>query len=88
LGNSKTQLFLPVWLQKSWGPEQLWTAYGGGGYWFNPGLNNKDYWFLGAVFQRQITKSWWTGMETFYQTKTKIDGRVFEIGKLRLFAEG
>ena len=26
--------FLPLWLQKSWGP---WTAYGGGGVYLNPG---------------------------------------------------
>jgi len=44
-----------------------------GGYWFNPGVNNKNYWFFGWVIQRQVTKSWWVGLETFYQTKTKRD---------------
>ncbi|MBF0502465.1 MAG: hypothetical protein HQM09_20170 [Candidatus Riflebacteria bacterium] len=34
LGNGKAQIFVPIWLQKSWGP---WTTYGGGGYWLNPG---------------------------------------------------
>lgn len=73
LGSGKTQLFLPLWLQKSWGKKgQEWTAYGGGGYWFNPGKNNKDYCFLGLVVQRQINKLWWTGLEAFYQTKPKI----------------
>ena len=76
LGNGKTQFFLPVWLQKSWGEkEHEWTSYGGGGYWFNPGLNNKNYWFFGCVIQRQITKLWWTGLEIFYQTKAKRDER-------------
>jgi hypothetical protein len=32
LGNGKAQFFIPLWLQKSWGP---WTSYGGGGYWVN-----------------------------------------------------
>lgn len=74
LGNGKTQVFLPVWLQKSWGKTgQKWTTYGGGGYWFNPGKNNKDFCFLGWVIQRDITKSWWMGLETFFYTKTKID---------------
>lgn len=74
LGNGKTQVFIPVWLQKVWGNKgQEWTAYGGGGYWFNPGKNNKDYWFFGSVIQREITNSWWMGLETFYQTKVKIN---------------
>jgi hypothetical protein len=74
LGNGKTQVFIPVWIQKSWGQKgQEWTAYGGGGYWFNPGKDNKDYCFFGLVIQREITKSWWMGLETFYQTKAKIN---------------
>jgi len=69
------QVFVPVWLQKSWGQKgHQWTTYGGGGYWFNPGKNNKDYCFFGLVIQREITKYWWMGLETFFQTKTKIDG--------------
>ncbi len=74
LGNGKTQVFIPLWLQKSWGKKgQEWTAFGGGGYWFNPGLNNKDYLFFGSVIQREITKYWWMGLETIYQTKAKIN---------------
>jgi hypothetical protein len=31
LGNGKTQVFVPVWLQKNWGKKgQEWTVYGGG----------------------------------------------------------
>lgn len=74
LGNGKTQVFIPVWLQKSWGKKgKEWTAYGGGGYWFNPGKNNKDYCFFGSVIQFNINKFWWMGLETFYQTKAKIN---------------
>jgi hypothetical protein len=32
LGDGKSQVFLPVWLQKKWGNFQ---TYGGGGHWFN-----------------------------------------------------
>ncbi len=44
LGNGKAQVILPVWLQKKSGD---WTTYGGGGYWFNPGEDNRDYWYAG-----------------------------------------
>jgi hypothetical protein len=40
LGSGHLQTFLPIWLQKSVGP---WTAYGGGGYWINPGSQNRDW---------------------------------------------
>ena len=33
LGAGHTQVYLPVWAQKSWGP---WTTYGGYGWWRNP----------------------------------------------------
>jgi hypothetical protein len=74
LGKGKTQLFIPIWLQKSWGRKHhQWKTYGGGGYWINPGLHNKNYWFCGWVIQRDICKDCWSGLELFYQTKTKIN---------------
>ena len=39
LGSGHLQTFLPLWLQKS---EGRWTAYGGGGYWINPGTGNRN----------------------------------------------
>jgi len=39
LGSGHLQTFLPLWLQKSVGK---WTAYGGGGYWINPGPHNRN----------------------------------------------
>jgi hypothetical protein len=65
LGSGETQLFLPLWLQKSWGP---WLTYGGGGYWINPGKDNQNYWFFGWVVQREIAKWLSVGTEFFYQT--------------------
>jgi hypothetical protein len=65
LGNGKTQYFLPLWLQKSWGP---WTTYGGGGYWINPGEGNKDWWQFGWLIQRDINKALTLGTELYYKT--------------------
>ena len=72
LGSGHVQEFLPVWLQKSWGP---WTSYGGGGYWINPGTDNKDYWQLGWLVQRDVTRALTLGGEVFYFGRQTADGR-------------
>ena len=65
LGAGYTQYFLPLWMQKDFG---AWTIYGGGGYWINPGPGNENYWFTGAVLQRQVTDKLALGGELFHQT--------------------
>ena len=70
LGNGKTQVFLPVWIQKEFGE---WTTSGGGGYWFNPGNGNKDYWFAGWEIQRKLTESFTAGTEIQYRTADAVD---------------
>jgi hypothetical protein len=65
LGTGHTHVFLPVWLQKSFGS---WIAYGGGGYWINPGPGNRNYGFAGLVLQKQVTKTLAIGAEIFHQT--------------------
>jgi hypothetical protein len=72
LGNGDPQLFFPLWLQKSLGP---WTTYGGGGYWLNPGTGNKNYWFIGWLLQRDITKWLTVGGEVFRQSPSTTDGK-------------
>ena len=72
LGSGHVPLFLPIWVQKSFGP---WTAYGGGGFWLNPGAGNKNYWQTGGVVQREITKSLTLGGELFHFTRKEGDGR-------------
>jgi len=67
LGSGHLRTFLPIWLQKSWGP---WTSYGGGGYWINPGSENKNYWFFGWQVQRDLSKVITLGAEIFYNTPT------------------
>jgi len=62
LGNGKAQLFLPLWLQKSWGP---WTTFGGGGYWFNPGVGRRNWVYTGWVLQRDLSKTLTLGAELF-----------------------
>jgi len=87
LGNGKTQYFVPLWLQKSFGK---WTTYGGAGYWFHPGTGNRDYWFVGWEGQRQITDNFALGAEIFFQTPNAIgahDVVGFNIGPMIDFSE-
>ena len=65
-----------MWVQKSWGAdERAWTAYGGGGYWINPGSGNRDWWFVGALLQRRLS-SWLTvGGEVFHKTAQETESR-------------
>ena len=65
LGSGHLQTFLPLWLQKS---EGKWTAYGGGGYWINPGAGNRNWWFTGIVVQRQVLSNLALGVEPFHGT--------------------
>jgi hypothetical protein len=71
LGSGEVQAFLPLWVQKSWGP---WKTYGGGGYWINPGTGNKNYWFFGWEVQRDLSKYFTLGAEVFYQTPSEVGG--------------
>jgi hypothetical protein len=72
LGTGHTREFLPLWLEKNFGD---WRTFGGGGYWNNPGADNKNYWFLGWALQRQITENLSLGGEVFHQTASTDDGK-------------
>jgi hypothetical protein len=70
LGNGHSQIFLPVWLQKKWGKFQ---TYGGGGYWINNGLENRNYWFVGWQVQYEFSEHVTLGAEAFHTTETVLD---------------
>ena len=71
LGTGQTHVFLPLWIQKSWGP---WTTYGGGGYWINPGTGNQNWVYLGWEAQRDLSPVVTLGGELFYQTPATVEG--------------
>ncbi len=48
LGTGKVQAYIPIWIQKSWGN---WTTYGGGGFWYNPVPDQKNWIFTGWELQ-------------------------------------
>ena len=71
LGTGHLHVFIPLWLQKSFGP---WTSYGGGGLWVNPGPGNRNYGYLGWQVQRRLSRLATLGTEVFYTTPDQVGG--------------
>ncbi len=71
LGTGHTQVYLPVWIQKSMGS---WTTYGGGGYWVNPGAGNRNWWFTGWLIQKQVLPTLAIGAEIYHETPRTVAG--------------
>lgn len=65
LGNGGTQIFLPVWLQKSWGD---WHSYGGAGYWINRAQGVGSHWYFGWALLKDVTEHLTLGGEAFHAT--------------------
>jgi hypothetical protein len=70
LGEGSVQVFLPIWLQKSWGK---FTTYGGGGFWYNPGAQNRNWVFAGWQAQYDFSDAVTLGGELYYHSADKID---------------
>jgi len=68
--NNHIQSFLPLWVQKSW--EKLIT-YGGTGFCINPGMNNRNWQFMGWEAQYAFTDKITLGGEVFYKTAATAD---------------
>jgi len=70
--NGKTQFFIPVWAQKSWGKL---TSYGGMGYWINPGAGNRNWLFTGWEIQYDFSPKLTLGGELYYHSSDTIDSK-------------
>jgi hypothetical protein len=69
LGNGRAQAFIPIWMQKTWGPDdRQWSLYGGGGFWINPGPGNLNFGYMGIVLQKQIAEKLTIGGELYHST--------------------
>ena len=85
--NGKAQIFLPIWLQKSWGKL---TSYVGGGYWINPGTNNKNWIFSGWEVQYDLSPKLTLGGELYYHSADAINSKsvtAFNVGGSINFTE-
>lgn len=68
LGNGGTQIFLPIWIQKSWGD---WHSYGGGGYWINRAQGAGSHWYFGWSLLNDVTEHLTLGGEVYHATDQK-----------------
>jgi hypothetical protein len=68
LGTGRVHAFIPLWIQKSFGP---WMTYGGGGLWLNPGAGNRNYWYAGWQAQRRLSGFATVGAEVFCLTPSQ-----------------
>ncbi|BDG01644.1 hypothetical protein [Anaeromyxobacter oryzae] len=71
LGTGEVQVFLPLWIQKSFGP---WTTYGGGGWWLTRGEGSRDHAALGWMVQREVADGVTPGIEVFHTAADTVGG--------------
>ena len=67
-------LFLPIWAEKDWGP---WSLFGGGGWQFNPGAGQRNFWQSGVALSRAYGDRFSLGAEVYHQTATARDLKDF-----------
>lgn len=67
IGNGRSWLLLPIWLQKTAG---AWTCYGGGGWAFNSDPGNNNFRVGGMVLQKTINDTWTLGGEFYAQSRS------------------
>ena len=72
LGSGHTAVYIPLWLQKSFGK---WTTYGGYGWWRNPGEGQRNWNYAGWLLQRELSEALTLGGEVFRATASTLDGR-------------
>jgi hypothetical protein len=76
LGQGQPAYLLPLLAQKSW---DKWTFYGNVGYWWQTGSETRNYFYAGAVLEREINDRLTLGMELFGNSPREQGGRS-EIG--------
>jgi hypothetical protein len=80
LGEGRVAFVLPLVAQKSWGK---WTLYGNVGYWWRTAAETRNYFYAGAVLERDINERLTLGVELFGNSPKDRGGRsdfAFNIG--------
>jgi hypothetical protein len=71
-GPQHASLFLPLWMEKDFGP---WSTFGGGGYTINPGQGNRNYQLFGWAVTHTVTSRLNIGVEVYHQTASVVHGK-------------
>jgi hypothetical protein len=72
LGEGRPAYMLPLLVQKSW---DKWTLYGNVGYWWQNGADTRNYFYAGAVLEREINERLTLGVELFGNSPKERGGR-------------
>jgi hypothetical protein len=64
-------VLLPLWIGKDF---DAWSTFGGGGYQFNPGNGNKDFWLGGIALTRSLHEGLSVGAEVYHRSADATDG--------------
>jgi hypothetical protein len=73
-GDGRFGLLLPIWAEKDFGP---WSMFGGGGYQFNPGPGQRDFWQGGVAVAKSLGERLSLGVEVYGQTRNLSDAGAF-----------
>jgi hypothetical protein len=68
LGAGRPAFWLPFTGQKSW---DKWTLYGNAGYWWQTAAETRNYFFAGAVLEREISDRLTLAAELFGNSPTE-----------------
>ncbi len=80
LGDGDPSYLIPLVGQKSWGK---WTLYGNLGYTIQTAKQSRNFWYSGAVLNRDISERLKLGLELFGNSKKEVDGQsdiAFNVG--------
>jgi Putative MetA-pathway of phenol degradation len=80
LGEGRAAFVLPLVAQQSWGK---WTLYGNVGYWWQTAAETRDYFYAGAVLERELNERLEIGVELFGNSPKERGGNselAFNIG--------
>jgi hypothetical protein len=80
LGEGRAAFVLPLIAQQSWGK---WMLYGNVGYWWQGAHETRDYFYAGAVLEREINERLELGVELFGNSPKERSGRsdvAFNVG--------
>ena len=69
-GAGKVGAFLPIWVQRDMGK---WSAYGGGGYRINPGVDARNNWTGSVVVTREVSDKLMLGLEVSREGPDAVD---------------
>jgi hypothetical protein len=72
LGEGRVAFVLPFLAQKSW---DKWTVYGNVGYWWQTARETRNYFYAGAVLEREINDRLTLGVELFGNSPTEHGAR-------------